>query len=167
MTTPAATPSSLWRWIAFVARLVLAGVFLYAGGSKIVDPPGFAHELSNYRLLPDIAVSPVALALPWLEVLCGALLAAGIWRRETALILAGLLVVFVIALSIDLVRGVAVDCGCFGGATAARSPSELFAEMRLAIARDVVLLLLAVAVCFRRRSTRARSTPESPAAASA
>ncbi|MEP7133036.1 MAG: MauE/DoxX family redox-associated membrane protein, partial [Acidobacteriota bacterium] len=122
---------------AVAARILLGGVFLYAGGSKIVDPPGFAHELSNYRLLPDMAVAPIALALPWLEVLCGGLLVAGVWRRESALILAGLLVVFVGALSIDLARGIPVDCGCFGGAKPARSPAERFADMRLAIGRDV------------------------------
>ena len=147
-------PSSRWRWIGGVAaRVVLGGVFLYAGGSKIVDPPGFAHELSNYRLLPDAAVAPIALALPWLEVLCGALLVAGIWRREAALLLAGLLVVFVAALSIDLARGIAVYCGCFGGAKPARSPSERFADMRLAIVRDVLLLILAAPVLFRGQAT--------------
>ncbi len=113
-----------------------------AGGAKIADPPGFAHELHNYALLPDAAVNPLALLLPWLEVVSGVVLFLGLWRRAAAAVFGLLLVVFVGALSIDLARGRPVDCGCFGTSTVPRTEAERLNEMKVAIARDGLLLLL-------------------------
>ena len=53
-----------------------------------------------------------------------------------------LLVVFVIALSINLARGKPVDCGCFGTSTVEKTQAERLRDMKWAIARDIGLLLL-------------------------
>jgi hypothetical protein len=70
--TPAPAPR---RWAvvgAWLARLVLAGVFLAAAAPKIADPPAFAAAIANYRLFPDAAVNLIATVVPALE-LVGAL----------------------------------------------------------------------------------------------
>src|SRR3954466_14493860 len=100
--------------VELVARLVLGGAFVFAAGAKILDPPAFAHEIYNFRLLPGSLVNVAALWLPWVEMLAGLALIAGLWRKLSALLLAALLVAFIGALSINLARGRAVDCGCFG-----------------------------------------------------
>ena len=129
-------------WLTTRVQFVLAAVFVVAGFGKIADPPGFAHEIHNYGLVPGVAVNAMALVLPWIEVVCGLALFFGLARRSSARILGILLVVFVIALSINLARGKPVDCGCFGTSKVEKTQAERLHEMKVAIARDAGLLLL-------------------------
>lgn len=106
---------SLFRnqYLLFVLRIFLGGMFIYAALPKIMGPFDFAVAVYNYKLLPDVAVGPVAAGLPWLEVIMGALLVLGIRIRAASLTCTGLLVVFTLALLINTLRGINVDCGCF------------------------------------------------------
>ncbi len=55
----------------------------------------------------------VAVTLPWVEVIAGALLIAGAWKREAAAVVAALLVVFLLAAASVMARGIDVEnCGC-------------------------------------------------------
>lgn len=137
-------------------QFVLAAFFVVAGIAKIADPPGFAHEIHNFGILPGAAVNAMALVLPWLEVVTGVALFLGIARRTTARILGILLVVFIAALSVNLARGRPVDCGCFGMSTVQKTDAERLAEMKLVILRDFGLLLLAAQILHAtRREERA------------
>lgn len=138
-------------WLTARTQFVLAAFFVVAAVAKIADPPGFAHEIHNYRLVPAALVSAFALILPWLELLTGVALFLGLWRREAAGILALLLVVFIGALGINLTRGHAVDCGCFGTSKVERTEAERLSDMKLAILRDVGLLALAAQVVAASR----------------
>jgi uncharacterized membrane protein YphA (DoxX/SURF4 family) len=129
-------------WLTVRLQFVLAAFFVVAGIAKVADPPGFAHEIHNYQLVPGVAVNAMALVLPWLEILLGAALFLGLATRTAARLLAFLLVVFIAALSINLARGRPVDCGCFGTSTVVKT-TERLGDMKLAIVRDVGLLLLA------------------------
>jgi uncharacterized membrane protein YphA (DoxX/SURF4 family) len=95
-------------------RIVLGGLFIYAGVVKVVDPLGFAQDIRNYRLVGQSLSFLAAVALPWLEILAGAFLAAGIWKRGAALVITGLLVFFIVLTVVTMARGLDVDCGCFG-----------------------------------------------------
>jgi uncharacterized membrane protein YphA (DoxX/SURF4 family) len=45
-------------YLSLVSRLVLGGVFLYAGASKVFDPGGLAVSIRSYGLgLPERLVS--------------------------------------------------------------------------------------------------------------
>ena len=143
-------------WLTVRVQFVLAAFFVLAAVAKIADPPGFAHEIHNYKLIPEMALNGFALVLPWLELLAGAALFLGIWRREAAGLLGLLLVVFIGALSINLARKHPVDCGCFGTAKVERTESERMTDMKLAILRDVGLLALAAQILA---ATRARRDP--------
>jgi putative oxidoreductase len=138
-------------WLTVRVQFVLAAFFVVAGLSKIADPPGFAHEIHNYRIVPGPIVNAMALILPWLEVVTGAALFFGIYRRTSAKILAVLLLVFIAALGINLARGRPVDCGCFGTSKVQRTDAERLKEMKIAIARDVGLLLLAGQILLATR----------------
>ncbi|RYD65246.1 MAG: hypothetical protein EOP84_32095, partial [Verrucomicrobiaceae bacterium] len=52
-------------------RLIVAGVFLYAGGVKAWDTQQFALDVQNYQLTSWTASIVVAVYLPWLEILAG------------------------------------------------------------------------------------------------
>ncbi len=95
-------------------RLVLGGLFIYAGVVKVLDPLDFAQNIRNYRLVGQSLSFVVAVILPWLEILAGVALAAGIWKRASALIISGLLVFFILLTLITIARGLDIECGCFG-----------------------------------------------------
>ncbi len=137
MSGPLSSP-----WLTIRVQFVLAAVFVVAAVGKIADPPGFAHEIHNYALLPGFAINTLALGLPWLELVCGLALFFGLARRSSARILGILLVVFVIALGINLARKRPVDCGCFGTSKVEKTTEQRLRDMKWAIARDFGFLLL-------------------------
>jgi len=94
-------------------RIVLGGVFLYAGGLKIADPVAFAGNIAAYQLLPTIGNYLIAATLPWVEFLCGLLLILGVRVRACATLVLLMNCVFVVALASAVIRGLDIDCGCF------------------------------------------------------
>lgn len=102
-----------------LARLLVGGVFVYAGAPKAIHPEQFALAINNYRLLPDNLVSLVALIVPWLEVVVGGCLLSGLLTRAAAW-LAGLLsAAFAVAVASAVMRGLDIECGCFSGSAPA------------------------------------------------
>lgn len=102
------------KYILFAFRLLVAGVFIWAGLLKIFDPLGFAQNIANYRVFPQGISFFLALFLPWIEVICGASLIVGIFRGASSLLLSGLLSVFLVLIILTILRGIDIDCGCFG-----------------------------------------------------
>ncbi len=95
-------------------RIVLGGLFVYAGVAKALEPLDFAQNIRNYRLVGQELSFLAAVALPWLEILAGVALAAGVWTRASSLLISGLLVFFIALTLVTVIRGLDVDCGCFG-----------------------------------------------------
>ena len=72
-------------YLSLVSRLVLGGVFLYAGAAKTLDPGGLAVSVRSYGLgLPEWFVTLSAYALPPFEVLLGLYLLVGLFTRTSA-----------------------------------------------------------------------------------
>lgn len=112
-----------------VLRLFLGAVFLYASYDKILNPEAFAKAVYNYQILPDVAVNLAALLLPWLELLLGVCLIAGVWLPGATLISAGLMIVFIGALTFNLMRGLNIQCGCFS-TESTEGPADLWTVLR-------------------------------------
>ena len=141
----------VFNWLA---RLAVAGLFLGACLAKIQDPEGFALAVSRYRILPGVFVNWVAIILPWIELLCGLAVLAGPARVRAAgaLLIAGMLVVFSLAISLNLLRGIEASCGCFS----TRADAAVSDGWNLV--RNGALIWLALAVladAFRRLKTPA------------
>jgi uncharacterized membrane protein YphA (DoxX/SURF4 family) len=103
----------LWRIIDFI----VAGIFIYAGVLKVLDPAQFAHDVNNYRILPWTLSVALAFYLPWLEILCGLGLIFRFLYRGALSILTVLIVVFTLATIAAKLRGLDITCGCFGHAS--------------------------------------------------
>jgi uncharacterized membrane protein YphA (DoxX/SURF4 family) len=95
-------------------RLVVGGAFVLAGALKIAHPAEFALAVANYRLVPHALTNPVAILMPWVEVVAGSLVLAGIWLRAAALVITGLTGMFALVILSALARGLNIECGCFG-----------------------------------------------------
>lgn len=99
-----------------IFRFVVAAVFVLASAGKIYAPMHFAEQIQAYQMLPVAVTHAMAFILPWLEMLVALMYLLGIWKRETRLLLIGMLAVFVVAKSWVEIQGYNIDCGCFGWA---------------------------------------------------
>ena len=136
-------------WVSTAARLVLGGVFLVAGGLKVIDPQSSVAAVRAYRLLPVSVATLVGWGLPFAEIALGLLLLAGIATRVVADAAAVLLIVFIAAVLSAAVRGLSIDCGCFGGGGDVAPGQTAYGTE---IVRDVGLLLLAAWLMWQPRS---------------
>ena len=97
-----------------VFRLVVGGVFIWAGVLKVVDPLGFAQSIMNYQVFPRTLAFIAALVLPWVEVISGGLVIVGLFKRSSALLISLMLAGFIGLVALALARGIDTSCGCFG-----------------------------------------------------
>lgn len=121
-------------------RLVLGGVFLYAGVIKIADPQAFAGSIAAYRILPYFGNYLAAAVIPWLEAICGLLLIAGYRTKAAASLIALLTLVFMAALASTIARGLDIDCGCFRHGGEKTSAWTALGRDTLILAAALVLL---------------------------
>jgi len=145
-------------WLTIRVQLALGAIFVAAALPKIVDPPSFAHMIYNYRIVPGALVNLMALTMPWIELLCGLALLLGIWRDTARTLIGALLVTFIIAISINLARGNAIDCGCFDVSAAGKTVEERLADMRFVIFRDLGMLLMVGQLWWAKRAGMASDT---------
>jgi uncharacterized membrane protein YphA (DoxX/SURF4 family) len=108
------------KYLILSSRLLLGFIFVYAGVEKIADPDGFAVSITNYRILPVEIVNIFAVGLPWLELFTGILLIFGVAVKENSFIIGCLMVIFTAMVFIAVLRGLDIDCGCFGTGDAQR-----------------------------------------------
>ena len=127
--------------ISLLVRFFLGAVFIFAGVPKIMDTAAFAGAVYNYQLLPDMLINFFAMFLPWLEVIVGILLIAGVWLPGAVVIYNGLMVAFIAALITSAVRGLDINCGCF-------STDSVHTIDSGTIFRDVGLLLASLYLLF-------------------
>ena len=99
--------------IALLCRVILGVVLVYASIDKIVHPAEFAKAIGNYNVLPFGLENLLGIVLPILELLVGICLVFGIMLDGSAIITAGMMTVFIIALSQAMIRGIDINCGCF------------------------------------------------------
>ena len=124
-------PFTFRRTVIWLGRIVLGGIFIYAGYSKIFFPnrffwplpmlkfsvlanlSNFRFQVESYKMLSPAGVSFVAHTLPFAEVLLGVLLLIGrrlkIWGTAASLILLG----FVIVVTRAYLLHLDINCGCF------------------------------------------------------
>ena len=101
------------NWLELALRWLLGITFIYASYHKIAAPAHFAKIIYGYYLFPDFSINIIAIVLPFLELIAGLALILGIYPRSAAIIINFMLLGFIMALSINLVRGQQFDCGCF------------------------------------------------------
>jgi uncharacterized membrane protein YphA (DoxX/SURF4 family) len=100
--------------VSFIFRIIIGGIFLISGLAKISDPVRFLLTLREFRLFPELIVPFLSVYLPWLEFILGLSLVLGVMHRTGALMIAGLNTLFIVAIGSVVLRGIEVDCGCFG-----------------------------------------------------
>ncbi len=141
------------NYTVLAVSIAVAAVFIYAGIDKIRDPLQFADSTAAFAILPAVLINLLALGLPPFEVACGVLLLAPRTRRVAALAVAVVTVMFFTALGSALLRGLTLDCGCFGVGAPSRP------RMWLELALDVALFSVALFVYLRSINSLSARTP--------
>ena len=128
--------------LGLMCRLIIGGIFLYAGFLKLTAPPEeFAAAIEAYKIIPPSMAIWVAHAASWSEIYLGMFLVAGFFTRLSSMALGSMLAFFMLALTSTLLRKIKLlDCGCFGSGGGRTAPS--------AILEDIVLLLITI-MAFR------------------
>jgi hypothetical protein len=122
-------------WSYRLCRWTLGGVFIYAGGTKLVEPEIFAVLIEAYGIVPERLLMPVAIGLPLLKVIAGIGLLFDI--RGSLALITGLLVLFIVVLGYGIWMGLDVDCGCFGPED---PEAEAFHGLRMSLFRDLFMM---------------------------
>ena len=99
--------------LVLFSRIVLGAVLIVASIDKILHPEAFAKVIGNYNVLPFGLENIIAIILPILELFVGCCLIFGVMLDGSAIITAGMMFVFIIALSQAMIRGIDINCGCF------------------------------------------------------
>jgi uncharacterized membrane protein YphA (DoxX/SURF4 family) len=140
-----ATAAGRWAhlqpWLTTLVRVALGVVWIVAGASKAADLAASVRAVRAYQVLPEAVATVVGGALPFAEITLGILLVAGLGIRVTGLISGLLFVVFIVGISQAWIRGLRIECGCFGGGGALSQGAKPTYGWELA--RDVGLLILA------------------------
>ncbi len=139
--------------LELVLRLLVGAFFVYASLDKIWNPGAFAKIVYQWQVVGPVPSNLVAITLPWVELLAGLLLIVGVWRRESALVVALMLVVFLVAAGSVIARGIDVEnCGCVSVAKAETTSSWLPPWTKgvgwFLVSRNLVLLGVALAIAF-------------------
>jgi uncharacterized membrane protein YphA (DoxX/SURF4 family) len=137
------------HWIELAARWILGGTFVYASYNKILAPAVFAKIIYGYDLFPALFINLIAIIVPFLELVAGLALIVGFYPRSASLIVNAMLLVFITALSINIIRGHEFDCGCF---SINSSGQGTFTGPL--IFRDFVLLALGLYIFFYRNARK-------------
>jgi uncharacterized membrane protein YphA (DoxX/SURF4 family) len=81
----------------------------------------------QWQVTGPVASNLVAVVLPWVEAIAGVMLIAGLWRRESAAVVALMLVIFLGAAASVMARGIDVEnCGCTSVAEGTKPEKSFF-----------------------------------------
>jgi len=143
MALAARTP---WR---LIVKVIIGGIFIYAGAIKVIDPIGFAGDIDNYHMLPWALSVRLAFYLPWLGIFCGLVVVWRLFYRGGLLIWNALISIFIFASIVAKARGLDISCGCFGHASK-------YLSFGWHLLLDLALLAGAAVLWFSNRQAKRR-----------
>ncbi|MDB4673446.1 DoxX family protein [Verrucomicrobiales bacterium] len=125
---------------AVIIRFALGGIFLYSGIAKIGKFNEFAASIAQYELFTTYQIELLAHAIPLFEANLGLWLIIGFRLRAPSLGVTLLTSVFLIMAAQAQLRGLDIQCHCFGKLSELR-PWQL-------LVRNSLLCLASFALLF-------------------
>jgi uncharacterized membrane protein YphA (DoxX/SURF4 family) len=100
--------------ITLAVRLLVGALFVAAGALKVGHFNDLAAAIAGFRILPEGAIAPLAVVLPFFEIGLGMYLIVGLFTRTAAIVAALQLIVYAAAIASAVIRHIPANCGCFG-----------------------------------------------------
>ncbi len=133
-------------WITLGASIVLGLVFVTSGAGKLFGQSAFLLNVQAISFLPPVFTIIIGYWLPWVEMVLGLLLIAGVVTQVVALVSTVLIAAFIFHNSWMISQGLGNEpCACLGILDRVLG-GDLSTTGALYI--DIGLLILAVAVYF-------------------
>lgn len=135
--------------LIWIARIFTGALFVFSGLIKANDPLGFSYKLEEYfqvfqmDFLNSYSVI-IAILLCSIEIILGALLLIGVWKRQVMLGLLLLILFFTFLTFYSAFFEVVTSCGCFGDAIPL-TPWQSFTK-------DLILLTLIIFLYINRNA---------------
>lgn len=146
---PPATRTRVLDVIGVLARLVLGGSLLYAGLLKVGTPLTAQRAVQAYEIFPMELAGWIGLALPWIQIILGALLLLGLFTRASAVLGTLMMLAFIAGVAQAWARGLTIDCGCFSSGGQVGAGETQYPQT---IARDLGFAAAGVWLWVRPRS---------------
>jgi protein-disulfide isomerase/uncharacterized membrane protein YphA (DoxX/SURF4 family) len=135
-------------WVSLAVRLALAATWFYSAVAKLVAPQTFIRAIRAYRLVPESWAVPIGYGVPVLELVMGVFFLVGFSIRASAVICSLRIITFTAAIVSAWVRGLQIDCGCFGGGGFATEGTHYLHD----VTRNAILLVMTLFLIWRPRS---------------
>ena len=136
--------NDLKNMLVLIFRIFLGFLFIYASLEKILQPEEFAKQVGYYKALPFGLENLLAILLPWTELIVGICLLAGLLVDGATLLSIIMNLVFILAISQAMLRGIDITCGCFK----VSADSEKLGLHT--IIRDIIFLIMSFVVLNRQ-----------------
>ncbi len=131
--------------IELLFRIIVGGIFFYAGFLKINDLQSFELSIRNYQILNDPWVGILAMTLPPLEIILGISILIKFLYQGALLIACMTMSVFIASLLSLLARNIDINCGCLG----------LNTSVQIQIMIDILIVLMCIFLMkYSKRITR-------------
>lgn len=131
--------------IELLFRIIVGGIFFYAGFLKINDLQSFELSIRNYQILNDPWVGILAMTLPPLEIILGISILIKFLYQGSLLIACMTMSVFIASLISLLARNIDINCGCLG----------LNTSVQIQIMIDILIVLMCIFLMkYSKRITR-------------
>ena len=101
-------------WVICLLRMTIGVVLVVSAIKKLQTPYDFLGTVYGYRLVGPAIGLGIAIVLPWVELITGALLLANFMTGPSFLVTSMLGVMFVVVQGSSISRGLHIACGCFG-----------------------------------------------------
>lgn len=103
------------KYLKIILYYLLVCVFIVSGLTKLIDIKGFEIAVSRFEILPSFFISYFSILLPVVELFLGLCLLFGLYINLVLKSLFILTCFFILVIITTLIRGITVNCGCFGG----------------------------------------------------
>ncbi len=138
----------VFSWILFIAVGLFFGV---AAVVKLLDPESFLSSLLTYQVFSRPQAVALVYFAPVLELVVAFCLISGVWRKGAALLTVFMLLLFIGLVAQGMVRGLDMNCGCFGE-NQLESTTDYLAKM----GQNLMLLLAVVGAWIVEAKTQKR-----------
>ncbi len=118
-------------------RLLVGGVFIYAGVLKAWETQDFASDIRHYAIIPwSDLVLLLAVYVPWVEIFAGLAVVCRRLYLGGLIAIVGMMLIFTGALTSAWARGLDISCGCFG-----REKEAIRTHFPALLGRDLGILI--------------------------
>lgn len=121
-------------------RLTLAFIFILASIEKLKNPYAFALSIDAYEVFPDLIINISTLLIPWFEMFIAFGLIFKFKLKANLILYNFLMFSFTILVIIAMMKGLDIECGCYGESSSKVGLTKLIENIFIILACSIIYL---------------------------